>query len=108
MAERNKRYINKVLRLVRAIREEARVDPKDIYSMTVESTSDWAKFRESEEYRVKIATTYIWGGALRVFIVRERNTAMIHAKTSVCKITASVSTNLPHFSRPLAAYRNLL
>ena len=61
MAERSKRYINKVLRLVRAIREEARVDPKDIYSMTVESTSDWAKFGEPEEYRVKIVTTYIWG-----------------------------------------------
>lgn len=61
MTKQDKRCINKVIRLVRAIREEAGFDPKNVYSMTVESTSDWAKFGEPEEYRVKIVTTYIWG-----------------------------------------------
>lgn len=61
MAERNKRYINKILRLVRAIQEEVGVSPKNIYSMTAESASSWAKYGELEEYRAKIATTDMWG-----------------------------------------------
>lgn len=61
MTNWDKRYINKILRLVRAIQEEVGVSPKNIYSMTVESASSWAKFGEPEAYRVKIVTTYMWG-----------------------------------------------
>lgn len=61
MTKQDKRCINKVIRLVRAIREEAGINPKNICSMTVESTFDWARFGEPERYHAKIALANMYG-----------------------------------------------
>jgi hypothetical protein len=61
MTNQEKRCINKVLRLVRAIQKEVGVNPKNIYSIAAESTSSWPKYRGPEKYHTEIASTDMRG-----------------------------------------------